>query len=302
MILFVSVRPLARAENIKAVWNAWEGPKEFFQTKDYPEHIINPKHGLYSGTYELMVTDDLPSYSPGKCLFIGHGMGAGKLYGLDQPNPYFRNPKLVTAAIASSADMVNVVASYCGISKDQVFAYGMPRTDAYFGHEFKKTHKHLYAPTFRFNQWQPKFDQLSYYMKEGEKLIAKPHMVTGHFSRSVWHNIDVVSSDEISTPYLLEADSVITDYSSIMFDAMVMRKPVILFAKDKDHYLSSRGMYEPYPQFYSDFFFDNEKDLAQYIGEAEWSSMDEVRRNHYVRSCDGHSTERVVNLMKSMMS
>ena len=134
MILFTSQRPLERAENIKAVYDAYDGEKAFARMDPYRQIP-----DLNSGKYELQVTDELPSATVGKCLFIGHGMGAGKTYGLDQPHRYFNRPDLITCAIASSEDIVPLVANQCGISESQVIPIGMPRTDAYFKKKRKKS-------------------------------------------------------------------------------------------------------------------------------------------------------------------
>lgn len=299
MILFVSSRPLERAENIKAVWNAYQGEKEFANL-EFPYTDIKCEHGLKSGAYDLMVTDELVSCSPGKYLFIGHGMGAGKTYGLQQPNRYFQAPHLITRAIASSPAMVPFVAKYCGIDEDKVIAIGMPRTDIYFTAEHKKTGKHLYAPTYRFYDWLPKWSIISENLRPGHTIMAKPHMLQSRFEPTRWGNIEMLSPDDRSTPYLMEMDTLITDYSSIMFDAMVMRKPVILFAKDKDIYLSMRGMYLPYPSKYSRIFLSNEQELALAIPKVEWEDRDEEYRDYFVSSCDGHSVERILQIIEDL--
>ena len=302
-VLFTSNRPLNRAENIKSVYDAYDGDKEFFQTgRRATNWGIQPDYS--SGKYSLLVADDLPNDSPGKCIFIGHGMGACKTYGLDQPYAYFSKPDLITYAIASSEDMVPIVARQCGISEEQVIPLGMPRTDAYFQSE-QEDHSfryHLYAPTFRSGSWQPDWNDIHWHMPEGHKLIVKPHMVTKQlFVRNVWSSIEGYPSSIPTTPFLLKADTVVTDYSSIMFDAMVLRKPVILFAKDKEQYLKERGTYFPYPDRYSKYFFDNEREMTRCLEYAEWDDHDEELRQFYAGACDGSCIERTLELIRSVL-
>lgn len=298
MVLFTSVRPLERAENLRAVYDAYDGPKEFVW-RDYN----HPIDGMHSGRYRLMVTDGLVEDSPGKYIWIGHGMGAGKTIGLQHPTCPFKGSGLVTYAIASSEEMIPVVAGFCGISEEQVIPLGMPRTDAYFGAQ--KTDapykRHLYAPTFRAGRWDPDLNMIWRLLPEGHRFIVKPHMVTGNRFRSVWQNIEVASAWEPSTPYLVDADTVVTDYSSIMFDAMVLRKPVILFATDKDRYLQERGMYYPYPEMYSRMYCEDEAQLVEYMTTAEWDDHAEELRSFYAGACDGHSTERMLELIRSCL-
>ena len=304
IVLFTSNRSLDRAENLKAVFNAYDGPKEFFQTGRRAQDW-GTQPDFDSGKYSLLVADDLPDSSPGKCIFIGHGMGACKTYGLDQPYAYFRRPELLTYAIASSEHMVETVAKQCGISKSQVIPLGMPRTDAYFVPEKKvrRPYKyHLYAPTFRNGGWIPNWNEVHWHMPAGHKLMVKPHMVTGPIiRRNVWDSLEVYSPQSPSTPFLKMTETVVTDFSSIMFDAMVLRKPVILFAKDKDRYLRERGLYYPYPEMYSKYFFDKEADMAACLAYAEWDDSDEALRQFYVGACDGHSVERTLDLIRSVL-
>ena len=291
-VIFTSNRPLERAENLKTVYDAYDGEKVFsnFPVKDVDR-------------YDLMVTDELPNAAPEKCLFIGHGMGAGKLYGLNQPRPYFHSPHLITYAIASSKDMIPVVAGYCGIPEERVIPLGMPRTDQYFiCHKQQNVHRvHLYAPTFRGGNWWPNWDKVHSQLRKGEKLIVKPHMVTGDLVGSRWANIEMASSKVPSAPYLMSADTLITDYSSIMFDAMVLRIPIVLFAKDAQPFLEFRGMYCRYPDMYSMNFCQDERELGRYLDEAAWDEHSEYLRQYHAGLCDGKSTERCIDLIRSMM-
>ena len=188
MVLFTSVRPLERAENLRAVYDAYDGPKEFVQ-RDYN----HPIDGMHSGRYRLMVTDGLVEDSPGKYIWIGHGMGAGKTIGLQHPTCPFKGSSLVTYAIASSEEMIPVVAGFCGISEEQVIPLAMPRTDAYFGAQKTEApyKRHLYAPTFRAGRWGPDLNMIWRLLPEGHRFIVKPHMVTGNRFRSVWQNVEV---------------------------------------------------------------------------------------------------------------
>lgn len=297
-VLFTSVRPLERAENLKAVFDVYDGEKAFIQRKD-GESIP----GIHSGRYTVVVADGLIEESPGKYIWIGHGMGAGKKIGLHHPSCVFKGSKLITYAIASSEEMVPFVASFCGISKSKVVPLGMPRTDAYFKakqapHDGKV---HLYAPTFRGGFWAPDFNKIWRMLPPGDKFIYKPHMVTKQKLVSFWQGIETASEKEPSTPYLVDADTVITDYSSIMFDAMVLRKPVVLFAKDCDNYLRARGMYCQYPEAYSEYYAEDEAGLMNVLPRAEWSDYLETRREYFCGACDGHSTARTIELIRSVL-
>lgn len=299
-VLFASLRPLNRAENLKAVYDAYDGEKEFVQVG-----IGQKIDGLHSGRYDLMVADELPNDTPGKCIFIHHAMGAGKTYGLDQPWAYFKDPGLLTCAITSSKEMVPLIASQLGLPEEKVLPLGLPRTDAYFRTARKRSRykEHLYVPTFRrgYDSWMADMNRIQGYIPEGYRFTVKLHPITGDVFRHGWENVRAVSPMEPSTPYLVDTDTVITDYSSIMFDAMVLRKPVILFAKDKDQYLAERGMYYDYPYDYCDRYCETEEALIEYMKTARWSPGDEEAREFFAGACDGHATDRVIKLIKECL-
>ena len=107
----------------------------------------------------------------------------------------------------------------------------------------------LYAPTWRDNQTgMVTFLDL-------ERLVAALGdsyvlLLRGH-SRTIKHGADVVLDGVIDvtsypniTDLFLAADTMITDYSSVMFDFSVTSRPMIFFVPDMDQYRDSlRGVY-----------------------------------------------------------
>lgn len=299
-VLFVSLRPLERAENIKAVYDGYDGEKQFIQ-KQIHESI---KNLLDTGRYRVLVTDELMNESPGKYIFIGHGAGAGKTYGLDQPHPYFNRPDLITYAIASSTEMVSHVAKQLGLSQSQIVPLGFPRMDAYFGKPPDRDGVPfwLYAPTFRNWPFKVNWNEIHRHIPKGRRLIVKPHMIQPNIiGKSIWSGIESAGANETSAEYLMQMEALVTDYSSIMFDAMVLRKPYVLFATDCNAYLSTRGMYYMYPGDYGPYYCEKEADLIPMLETARWNKSCEESREFYVGACDGSSTEKTIQLIKSCL-
>ena len=295
----MSLRPYERAENIKTVYDAYDGDKQFVQ---------QPRWGpldelLATGRYKVMVTDELLNSSPGKYIFIGHGCGAFKKYGLDQPHPYFTRPDLITYAIASIEEMVPVIAKQLRISEEQVIPLGFPRMDLYF-QPMKRAERPfwLYAPTFRNWLMQIDWNEIHRPMNGDRRLIVKPHMVQPDIlPESFWQFIETADAWEPSADYLMQMDALVTDYSSILFDAMVMRKPYALFAKDVAEYQRTRGIYYQYPRDYGPYFCDSEAELVPMLEKVEWNDDCETAREFFVGACDGHSTERTIELIRSCL-
>ena len=305
-VLFASTKPLERAENLKAVYDAFDGSKAFVQVDPWRHHA-----DITSGKYDLMVIDEYPTETPGKIILLGHGIAGGKTSGLEQPHPYMNesNSKLITYTITTSPGTVGLVARYEGVKPETVLPLGMPRTDKYIGKkkgdgytELADKKAYLYAPTYRNKEetpmplidWQWLDEQLS----DDELIVVKPHMMTSKMLHREYDHIKEVSSRWASDKYLYDCDVLITDYSSIMFDGYLLGKPCVLFEKNKG-YLDTRGMYLEYPYQYSSRYVTNEKDLLDAVRSAD--GLTEVEKDCLklvAESCDGEATKRVCDLIK----
>lgn len=111
----------------------------------------------------------------------------------------------------------------------------------------------LYAPTFRKNINE------STYNLEFEKIIEKlykkyntKYKILLRLHPNISNKINLFKYDENilnATDYpdmqelLLAADILITDYSSSMFDYMILKRPIIIYANDYDKYKKERDFY-----------------------------------------------------------
>lgn len=304
-VLFASVKPLERAENIRAVYDAYDGEKAFVQTNGRREHPA-----IRSGRYDLMVIDEFPMESPGKIIMLLHGIAGGKTYGLDQPHPYYAawQAPLIDAFVTTGTGTVRMMAKCANLPEDRVLPLGMPRTDGYIGKRkgdggtvLANKRAYLYAPTFRSGGETPfpqiDWDWLDGELTDDELLVVKPHMATPRIDFGNRKHIVAASNAEPSAPYLMDCDVVITDYSTIMFDAYLLGKPVVLFEKAQG-YTQTRGMYLMYPDEYCSRYCMDEGTLLQMIRGADGLTNTERNVIKYVADmCDGHSTERVVDLI-----
>lgn len=307
--LFTSNRELIRAENITALFDWYDGDKQFIRT--YP-HRQDDR--LSSTKYSIRICDEFIGSSPGKAIMIGHGLAGAKTFGLDQPFPYHAKSRarLLTWVITTSEEMIPITARQSGVPESRVLPLGMPRTDLYFGRKkgdggtpFANKRVYLYVPTFR-NRNEGKLPgidwrKLDNMLTDDEVFIVKAHMVTGtilNCPTGTYRHIVEASSRAPSTPYLLDCDVVITDYSSIMLDAHILGKPVVLFEKEPG-YTSSRGMYLKYPDEYSSRYCQTDRELVDMIRRARGQGDVEKRcLERTAGACNGHSRERITNLIK----
>lgn len=110
----------------------------------------------------------------------------------------------------------------------------------------------LYAPTFRSEKGIP-IDDHSKLIEELEEVISKEtkdcevfFKIHVNSAKALKKNKNISSRlifDEIETNELLSCvDILITDYSSIFFDFLVTKKPIIFFCYDFEEYASLRGI------------------------------------------------------------
>ena len=308
-VLFASQRPYERAENIRTVYDAYDGEKEFITTDASRRHPL-----IRSGKFHLMVIDEYPEESPGKCIVLWHAIDGGKTVGYDQPGPYLRpeHSKLIDYISTSGTGTAQIISSNSGVPIERVLPVGLPRTDAYVGKKKGDGHtvlagrrSYLFAPTFR-NRRETSmpnfnFEWLDSQLSDDELLVVKAHPCSSSFLGSnTYRHIIEISKDEPSTNYLIDCDVVITDYSSIIFDGYLLGKPSVLIEKTPG-FLSTRGMYFKYPSQYSSRFCDNEKDMLWFARCAD--GLTETERwciSRVADMCDGHATERVIKLIKEM--
>jgi len=167
---------------------------------------------------------------------------------------------------------------------EQILAYGYPRVEYLIENKNNKKLKSeirkklnvdknkkivMYLPTWRdynysndgeldFDYFLDKDKLIEYLDDDNYVIISKDHAYLRKAK-------DVTMTDIETQELLLVSDVVITDYSSVMYDAFAVDIPVCIIAKDYDKYSKSRGLY---PELWEDlrpFVVDNEKDLSSLI-------------------------------------
>ena len=102
---------------------------------------------------------------------------------------------------------------------------------------------------------------------------------------------------------LVSTDVVITDYSSCIYDFMLSYKPGFIFATDRKKYENGRGLY--YPLSSTPFpVAENNDELIKNIEDFDYEKYKkEVKEFLKGKGCidDGHASERVVKLIKSII-
>lgn len=316
-VLFATNYDLGRDESIRAVWDAYDGPKE----------LVRPVEAIAKATgYPVVVTDTLTPYVPNKdfkLVNIGHGITGGKLYANDELRRGIDADALSQTdyVVNASTQTVDIVARQYGISLDNVVPLGFPRTDAMVGMRkgdgktflAKYQRVYLYVPTFRGKNDGDRLPVIDWALLDSmlgddELFVVKRHYFTRWpLTSGRYEHIVELSPSEGSTPYLIDCDVLITDYSSIMLDGYVLGKPCVLLTDDMDAYMSTRGMYLDYPSQYSSRWLDaegNEDVLLAIARDAALNGMGDTEHkclSLVADMCDGHSAERVVEFLRGLL-
>jgi len=299
MILFLSVRANGELiENMKAVYPNITGDKQFIAAMYPHDEVIRTKITEAIRKADTIVVDDYISYLAGtnkRIIQLWHASGAFK---------QFASSKLpCTKAIVSSEYCRKYYAGAFNISEKQVVATGIPKTDWIFDDiETAKRRKRikdkynlagriiLYAPTFRDTDRHSLNLPLDIEF-DGTMLISKHPIISDISVSGIKSNIIVCN--ERTDELMAVSDVMITDYSSIAFDWMLTGKPIGFYAYDLEEY--SRGFWLNYNDLSN--VVTTSKGLERLLGtEMECNYQNMVDR--YMDDCDGHSSERVAELIE----
>lgn len=211
------------------------------------------------------------------------------------------------------------------IGQDQILISGLPRNDVFFekaqeklitkiNQSFGNPVKILYMPTFRdYSQLYGKepfnpFNGFGFDAGGFRELLEQENlffMYKGHYvdlkisklKQDYGNRFLVLDDTMYQDMYTLikDVDILITDYSSIYFDYLLLRKPVILAPFDyKDYMASSRDFYFDYDTTIQGVRAYNWQELSQIIREKRYyfpaDSLDALHLHK-----DGQSTKRIVD-------
>lgn len=252
---------------------------------------------------------------------LWHACGAFKKFGYDTSADI---PSYYKGNVLANCDLVTVSSQICvkpfssamQLPEKAVRPVGVSRTDLYFNDTFNQACRDqffsqypdaqgkkivLWVPTFRGNPGVASVKGLDDILRARDQLkdthyfIIKLHP---HTQAHIEGSNCSISSEEL----LPVADIVITDYSSILFDAMIYKHPLVLFVPDLDEYLDNRGFYLDYNTL-PGLRARNLEQLLQILTDEDLlhSSVNKVYTDFYdkyMASCDGHSTKRIMNYIK----
>ena len=268
-----------------------------------------------------------------KVVQLWHGTGTIKKFGQDVNTGRLKELEKrananVTHLIVNSPAIARLYSGAFGIKKECIYPIGLPKTDELLGRikkmnaAMKNQDKEyiyqkygipkekkliLYAPTFRDNETEsPKMLELlmelhkelpeEYYLG----LRLHPFVADSFYVDSKEQRICQMSFEKDINTLLLAADVLITDYSSIIFEYCLMKRPMIFYAYDFAEFSNhGRGFYYDYEAYVPGSVAHTTKEVADIIktGNFDTEKIKGFINFNYFYT-DGDATRRLIELLK----
>lgn len=265
-----------------------------------------------------------------KLVQLWHACGAFKTFGFSRLGKPKGSPQ--PTRMHRSYDYVTVSSEYCktchsegfGIATDNIVPTGIARTDIFFddGYKQKVTDEFysqypnlrdkkiiLFAPTFRGNvKGSARYPMEMFDINEvcetlGDEyaiiikhhpFITEKHPIPEEYADRV---IDLSESTEIND-LLFVSDVIISDYSSLVFEASLLNIPMLFYAFDLQPYIKSRDFYFDFKLYIPGKICTSLYTLLKAIQEEDYETEKIERfRNMFFDDFDGQSSQRIADLI-----
>ena len=280
----------------------------------------------------ILVDDFIPTMYPiplrkgTRFIQVWHAMGAFKTVGFSRsgkpggPSPRSLSHRNYTDTIVSSEEIRRNYAEAFHIGIEKVHALGTPRTDVFFNEKYKETVRKtlyseypqligkkviLFAPTFRgngvktahYNYSWISFSNLKKVLGEDYIFIIKMHPFVRNMPEEELDPSFILNlSDKREINDLLfVTDVLITDYSSVIFEASLLDIKTVFFVPDYEEYVASRDFYYPYSEYTYGTVAYNEDEMIEAVlhGRNDENTLMRFKKK-FCEACDGHCSEKFV--------
>ena len=212
------------------------------------------------------------------------------------------------------------------LPEEKILVTGYPRNDIFFSKDpnlskiLRKKYNIpdniekivLYAPTFRNNVLTAKFplsnEELlelnQNFRKKNSIFLMKAHKSEEKIEFKSFSNMKTISKDSDIQELLYISDVLITDYSSVYTDYLLLNRPIVFFTYDYDYYNeNNRGLSYNLKKMAPGPLIFKGKELIQTIKNIDKIDKDfELKRKEindkFNKYQDGNSTERLLKFLK----
>lgn len=248
-----------------------------------------------------------------KLIQVWHAGGAFKKIAFDACNGTIKDLKRIKRIhgntnfiVTSDKSLTSIYSSAFRIPFNCVLPFGLLRSDLYQGKKKTILSKKivLWAPTFRTNSDRKRYcpitpEEVNFLQA---KLLDKGFILAIRLHPSLeWNtNFNALNwKDKSLLECIQESGTIITDYSSIIFDFSILGGRIFWYIKDKDEYSRERGVYFDPEKMFPNFVSHNTQDLIYKILSTKHENAKELREI-FMGACDGHACDRMVKFIHSL--
>lgn len=243
--------------------------------------------------------------------------------------PEYNKYDIVTTA---SPEVTWIFEEFMGIDRSEgvIQPIGVSRTDEFFDQEYiercyKKIHEKvaasrdkkiiLYAPTYRgVGNSRKAPDKLDFKMfadKLGDDyiLIIKHHQTVKNLPPIPEEYKDKFAYDMTRgcgmdiNELMTVSDICISDYSSLIFEFALFERPIMFYVYDLEDYIDERGLYYNFDETSPGPICRTNEEMVDYILhiDEKFNKQEVIDFKYkFMRSCDGHATERILDYIESI--
>lgn len=213
--------------------------------------------------------------------------------------------------LSGTKEMNKVFAEAFNIREDKILNIGTPTIDylqeknspivneIYGKYQGLKSKKNvLYVPTFRVSKINGLQELIKDFDFKKYNLIVKLHPK----DNNIIDDKRIINGKDYSATDLIKiADYVITDYSSLMIDALVLNKKVLLYVYDYESYIKNNGLNINLLEDYSNITKVKAKDIIAILNNKSYDMKEYqnflMKYNPNVKNC----TQKIVKLIKEYL-
>lgn len=299
------------------------------------------KYGYYLATSKVILIDDyirsvyeIKKRKDNYLIQVWHACGAFKTFGFSRLSKEgcwpqeSRSHRTYDYCTVSSKKVAKHYAEAFGMNINSIISTGVPRTDIFFDDAYKHETREkiyasypmlkdkkviLFAPTFRGSSKKEgnyphyRFDYEKIFDKFGDeyKIIVKHHPhVNNKFTipENYKDKIIDLSGNEELNDLLFITDVLITDYSSVIFEASLLNIPMLFYAFDLQEYISLRGFYYEYLSFVPGKVVYSMDEILMSLTQNDFEAEKiEKFKKEFFDDFDGNSGRRVCELIENKL-
>lgn len=301
--------------------------------------FIKKAYGLATSSYVFQDNIFLPMAflrfnKKVKVVQLWHGTGTIKKFGQDSNQGRIkeleqRANQTITHLIVNAKEWKEKYSHIFAVEEDKTFITGMPRTDLLFEEDKKEERVEqfykenpnlvgkrlvLYAPTFRDGELEEQkvrldLEEMVKKLPEDTVIGLKLHPFVAdqfHYDGNQKERVIDLSHESNLNTLLFASQCLITDYSSIVFEYVLLNKPIYFYAYDLEEFSDhGRGFYEDYESYVPGPVSKTTKQLLEQIKEEKEGHRKEYwehRRKEFQKRNyefeDGNSTRRLLRLLE----